>query len=430
MRTPPNEHFKRKNHSGSRGSPSQVRIMLLFILCICACAGCSAATPSPAALSTLTPFLMNVDPTNTSSPIPTPAGSQYPTAVPVPIDTDADWSKGPADAPLSLLVYSDFQCPYSAELQMVLKQLEQLHPEDLRIVYRPFPLITGHDNASLAAQIAHEAGVRGAFWEVHDLLFAQQEEWTSLSAQAFLEWAAPTFVSLGLDADALRESIGSGRYARMMEEAHVAGLASGLTGTPMLFINQEFYALAPELAPLEATLRLKKLQLMQYASYPPLIIDLEANYLATIRLPEGEMRLELYAASAPLAVNNFIFLAQEGWYDDQGIYRVLPGVLVESGDPSATGLGGPGYAFEDEIDPDLTFDQPGMLAMSSLGPNANGCRFFINLNPLPNLNGSRTIFGQVLSGLDLLQDLQKRDPMDDLLQAPETKILSIEIEER
>jgi cyclophilin family peptidyl-prolyl cis-trans isomerase len=174
---------------------------------------------------------------------------------------------------------------------------------------------------------------------------------------------------------------------------------------------------------------LARMEHMQFDVCPAFVIDPERQYTATLETNRGEIILLLDAKAAPLAVNNFVFLARQGWYDGSPFHRVLPGQFAQSGDPSGTGLGGPGYAFPDEIGA-LRFDQPGRVAMAGAGPNGNGSQFFITYAALPDLDGQYTIFGSVLQGMDVLQALSARDPsqMGDLPDSD--TIQRILIEER
>ncbi|HSK65684.1 MAG TPA: peptidylprolyl isomerase, partial [Anaerolineales bacterium] len=132
--------------------------------------------------------------------------------------------------------------------------------------------------------------------------------------------------------------------------------------------------------------------------------------LATFKLANGgEFVVQLFPAEAPVTVNNFVFLAREGYYDGTTFHRVLEGFMAQGGDPTGTGLGGPGYAFEDEFS-SLTFDRAGLLAMANSGPNTNGSQFFITYGPTPHLNGRHTIFGEVIEGMDVVNSLTRRDP--------------------
>jgi cyclophilin family peptidyl-prolyl cis-trans isomerase len=148
----------------------------------------------------------------------------------------------------------------------------------------------------------------------------------------------------------------------------------------------------------------------QYDAPPPMIIDTSKKYFATFTMAKGgEFVVELYADKAPVAVNSFVFLAREGYFDGVTFHRVLDGFMAQSGDPTGTGAGSPGYQFEDELS-DLTFDKAGILAMANSGPNTNGSQFFITYVPTPHLNGKHTIFGQVIEGMDVVNGLTRRDP--------------------
>jgi cyclophilin family peptidyl-prolyl cis-trans isomerase len=148
----------------------------------------------------------------------------------------------------------------------------------------------------------------------------------------------------------------------------------------------------------------------QYAAAPPMTIDVNKKFLATFKMANGgEFVAQLFPDKAPKTVNNFVFLAREGFYNGTTFHRVLDGFMAQGGDPTGTGSGGPGYQFEDEFS-DLTFDKPGLLAMANSGPNTNGSQFFITYAPTPHLNGLHTIFGEVIEGMDIVNNLTRRDP--------------------
>jgi cyclophilin family peptidyl-prolyl cis-trans isomerase len=143
---------------------------------------------------------------------------------------------------------------------------------------------------------------------------------------------------------------------------------------------------------------------------PPMIIDPSRQYTATVKLKKGgEFVIRLYEDKAPLAVNNFVFLARQGFYDGVTFHRVLDGFMAQTGDPTGTGTGGPGYEFANE-ESDLQFDRAGVVAMANAGRDTNGSQFFITFGPQPELNGGYTIFGQVTSGMDVVNGLRRRDP--------------------
>jgi cyclophilin family peptidyl-prolyl cis-trans isomerase len=310
----------------------------------------------------------------------------------------------------------------------VLAQLEAWHPDTLRVAFRHFPLITIHDKASLAGQAAEAAGAQGAFWLMHDLLFERWDEWVALSPGDYVEWLIQVAEDLQLDVEQFGDDLQSGRFEQAMQESFENAAAAGLPGTPYIFFNNAWFRLPPDLINFEAVIRLTLLEARLHEGPPTMALEPEASYIAKIHLDSGVVLLRLLPESAPQTVNNFIFLAQEGWFNGNGFHQVVPGSFIESGDPTQTGFGNPGYSIPDEIDPALSFDSAGLVAMSSSGPNTNGSQFFISLGPLPELDGSRTIFGEVVEGLNLLQDLEARDPFIDLLTPPETSILSVTIE--
>jgi cyclophilin family peptidyl-prolyl cis-trans isomerase len=148
----------------------------------------------------------------------------------------------------------------------------------------------------------------------------------------------------------------------------------------------------------------------QYDAAPAMAIDVNKKYYATFTMENGgQFVAELFADKAPLTVNNFVFLAQQGYYNGTTFHRVIEGFMAQGGDPTGTGTGGPGYEFADEFS-DLTFDRPGLLAMANSGPNTNGSQFFITYAPTPHLNGKHTIFGEVTEGMDVVNAVTRRDP--------------------
>jgi cyclophilin family peptidyl-prolyl cis-trans isomerase len=148
----------------------------------------------------------------------------------------------------------------------------------------------------------------------------------------------------------------------------------------------------------------------QYSAPPPMTIDESKEYYATVKLAKGgEFVIQLYPDKAPITVNNFVFLAREGYYDGTTFHRVLADFMAQGGDPTGTGGGGPGYQFVNE-DSDLTFDKAGVVAMANAGRDTNGSQFFITFGPQEYLNGGYTIFGQVIEGMDVVMDIRLRDP--------------------
>ncbi len=140
----------------------------------------------------------------------------------------------------------------------------------------------------------------------------------------------------------------------------------------------------------------------EWASAPDMVIDPAKTFTATISTDKGDMVLELFANKTPNTVNNFVFLAREGFYDGTIFHRVIADFMAQGGDPTGTGRGGPGYRFADEFHPELTHDKPGILSMANAGPGTNGSQFFITHVPTPHLNNRHSVFGQVTEGIDVL----------------------------
>ena len=165
-----------------------------------------------------------------------------------------------------------------------------------------------------------------------------------------------------------------------------------------------------------------------YDTAPEMSIDPNKYYYATLATEQGDIKLQLFADRAPMTVNNFVFLAREGFYDNTTFHRVLADFMAQAGDPTGTGMGGPGYTFADEIWPGGSFDRRGLLAMANAGPGTNGSQFFITFAPTQWLDGNHTIFGEVIEGDDVLSKLTLRDPQSNPSE-PGDLIQSITVEE-
>ncbi|MDE0633494.1 MAG: peptidylprolyl isomerase [Caldilineaceae bacterium] len=164
-----------------------------------------------------------------------------------------------------------------------------------------------------------------------------------------------------------------------------------------------------------------------YDDSPAMTIDPNVEYHAVFKTEKGDMRVKLFAEEAPVTVNNFVFLARDGFYNDTHFHRVLQDFMAQGGDPTNTGAGGPGYQFQDETVAGLQFDRAGLLAMANAGPNTNGSQFFITFAETPWLNGNHTIFGEVVDGMDVLFSLSLRDPR--AADSPGDLLKTVEIEE-
>ncbi len=150
----------------------------------------------------------------------------------------------------------------------------------------------------------------------------------------------------------------------------------------------------------------------QWDQPPEMQIDTSKNYKAVIETGKGNIELELYPQQAPKTVNNFVFLAQEGFYDGVTFHRVISDFMIQGGDPTGSGRGGPGYRFEDELTENTLTNDTKVISMANSGPNTNGSQFFITHSPQPHLNGKHTVFGKVVRGQDVVDAIQQGDKME------------------
>lgn len=147
----------------------------------------------------------------------------------------------------------------------------------------------------------------------------------------------------------------------------------------------------------------------QWKQPPEMQIDPEATYQVKMETEKGLIKLEIYAQHAPKTVNNFIFLAEEGFYDNVTFHRVIDNFMIQGGDPTGSGRGGPGYRFADEFKNNPLTHKRGVISMANAGPNTNGSQFFITHAPQPHLNGRHTVFGKVIVGMGVVDNIEQGD---------------------
>ncbi len=149
----------------------------------------------------------------------------------------------------------------------------------------------------------------------------------------------------------------------------------------------------------------------QWSIPPTMQIDPKKTYQATLDTNRGTIQIQFYPQNAPKTVNNFVFLAREGFYDGITFHRVISNFMIQGGDPTGTGRGGPGYKFEDEVKGNPLTHDTCVISMANAGPNTNGSQFFITHSPQPHLNGKHTVFGKVISGQDVVNAIRQGDTM-------------------
>jgi cyclophilin family peptidyl-prolyl cis-trans isomerase len=165
----------------------------------------------------------------------------------------------------------------------------------------------------------------------------------------------------------------------------------------------------------------------RYDRAPEMTLDQSKDYFATFHTDRGAIRVRLFAQEAPQTVNNFVFLAREGYFDGTTFHRVIRNFMIQGGDPTGTGTGGPGYRIKDEFHPQLRHDRPGILSMANAGPNTGGSQFFITHTATPHLDNRHAVFGEVVEGMDVVNAIRERDPQRD--PRPGDAIQRVEIEE-
>lgn len=345
--------------------------------------------------------------------------------------SEEDWQKGPEDAIMTIMVYTDFQCPYCSLFAAEADVLMEKYPDDVRLIYRPLPLDSIHPNATLAAQAAEAAGEQGKFWEMHDDIFAKQSDWNTLTLEAFTDWLTDEADEIGLDVDSFVADMTSDEIVdRIAGEIEYAS-SIGLSSTPTVIINGYPWQYSWSAADLGTIIDALRVEANMVNDCPPFLIDQAKSYTATIEVEgKGDIVLELYPAEAPLAVNSFVYLARKGFYDGVTFHRVLEGFMAQSGDPSGTGMSGAGYEYREEISDTLSFSEGLVVGVAkSSEPATSGSQFFITFAPAEWLNGQYTVFGRLIEGEDVLNSITLRDPE----QSPDfegDRIVTITIDEK
>ena len=341
-----------------------------------------------------------------------------------------DWTKGPEDAILTVMEYTDFFCPYCGMAYAELETLMEKYPDDVRLVYRPLPLDSLHPTAPLAAYAAESAGMQGKFWEMYSAIFSNQESISALTAEELTEWLKTTAEELDLDVDQFATDIASEDVINKITTAQQTMFEAGVSSTPTVLVNGRPVG-NWQSAYLSNFIEVMKAEKDMVTECPPFVIDQDKEYTATITTEKGDLVLELYPEAAPLAVNSFVYLAREGFYNDVTFHRVYHNFMAQTGDPTGTGWSGAGYQYREEIVPELTYDEAYMVGVArGQAEGSSGSQFFITYVPYPSLNGGYTIFGKLIDGIDVFEQITERDA-DNNPDAPEgDKIISIEIIEK
>lgn len=390
---------------------------------------CTAAPSSPVVTAPAVPSLIIPTPPACTTILaePTP-GADTPSLFPA--ESEEDHVRGAEIPIMTIMEYSDYQDLRSGLFAEVVDRLLEEHPDDVRVVSRIFPLISINDKAALAAQAAQAAQEQGKFWEMHDLLYGGQENWVKLPVEDFTQWIYAQASALEMNVDQFKVDLNRADIVARIQQAWEDGQKMGLPGTPLVLINRQIYAGPRDYSSLNDILQLILLGKRQFTSCPLVTVQRNKQYIAALHTEKGDILIQLFADKAPITVNSFLFLARQGWYDDITFHRVIPDLFAQTGDPSGTGKGNPGYYIITEFDPTLKFNKPGRVAMVNSGPDTSGSQFFITFAPAAQYDGQYTIFGEVLSGMEVLEALTPRDAQPGTETPPGDKLLSVTIEEK
>jgi cyclophilin family peptidyl-prolyl cis-trans isomerase/protein-disulfide isomerase len=405
--------------------------LLVLTLGLAACGTTTAETPTPepteapASAETTQPagdgLVLDAD--NPCGPyffIDRVLGSPYPG---LPEVTSEDYVLGPADAPVTFMVYSEPQCPYCMQFDPLVDQMHELYPEDMRFVFRLRPFQASfHDKSILTSQAMVAAGLQGKFDEFRRFIFERQakdpnnpnvadlpdtEFWAQLPPAELNEWLSSRVSELGIDPDQLLEDMNSDEVVQRVKDAMISADTIGVNGTPTLFVNGYSWPENSRGVVIFSTyIELLKNKEEAKKTCPVFTIDTANSFTAVIETTRGDITIELFDDTAPLAVNSFVSLVESGWF--AGLPILPSEEAIISGDPTGTGYGSPGYAFIDELSSELSLENIGMVALLSRELNRNGSVFFINKTPIPDQEG-RTIFGQVTDGMDVVTALTASD---------------------
>jgi cyclophilin family peptidyl-prolyl cis-trans isomerase/protein-disulfide isomerase len=408
--------------------PIFILFFLSFTFLLSACAPSSPETLPIVTVENPTPVVTPPYGNSCSvlSAMPTPAPDVKSEIPPV---SPADFIFGSSDAPVTIIEYCDFQSNGCRGMSAIVAKLMKTRTT-VRFVFRPVPLIDQLDKSDKAVLAALAADEQGKFWTMYDFLFVTYPTWDKLKPEEFNAWVVKESAQTGIDSAQLKTSINDPKTTTRMMSIYEPAKKLGIP-VPLVLVNGSIQQLNMLTYPiLSETVDLIALGQRQFTQCPPFDIQPLKQYIATLHTEKGDIVMQLFPDKAPLAVNSFVFLARQKWFDGVTFHRVIPGFIAQAGDPSGTGKGNPGYFFQNETN-DLRFDKPGMVGMANSGPDSNGSQFFITFAPEPNLDGGYTIFGQVISGLDVAERLAPRDAAKNGMGLPAgDKIISVEIEEK
>lgn len=420
--------------------PAFLAILFLTLTVLVACTSTVPINPTAATAPTSTPAPIPTDsplqelfPGEFSECVLSGSVELEPYSLPAPLTPDHILGVQ-NDPEVTLIIYTDQQCPFCAVFYPVLQQLLEEYPDQLQIIFRHLPLFMVHDKAFIAAQALEAVALQdeSAYFSLQETLLATQNEWSGLSPEEFSAHLRELLPALDIDPEQFDDDMMNQETIQNLFTELDANIAAGIASTPFIILNGQPYTTpSRDLSTLRTVIELELLSQHQFDTCPPRVIDEEREYIAILHTTQGDITIKLYPQQAPLAVNNFIYLSQQGWYDNNPFYSVIADQFALTGDPTGSSLGTPGYTFRNEIDSSLTFDRAGVVAMNNAGsPNSNGSQFFLTLGALPDFTGKFSIFGQVIDGMAVLEALAQRNPAQDATNLYFDQILSVTIDEK
>ena len=372
------------------------------------------ATVQPTAVATSVPPTTNPDPSIPVTVSP-PAEPGYCELAPLPQlpvrpADSTDWVKGASeqDAAITLYEYADFRCPGCGGMYPIVDLYLEDNP-GVRLVYRHFPL-DFHQNAFMTSEASEAAGAQGKFWQMHDLLFDRAQEWSVLSAEELSPKLSEYAKELGLDVERFDREMGAGTYKAKVQAAYDEAQSLGLPGTPSFIFNNVLF-------PSDIGLSYNGLVAFRsildnqdtlfFDAIPEMTVKVDDAYQATLKTTKGDIVVKLLPEATPTNVNNFIFLAQQNWYNGSDFFFVRDNFVAVTGDPTNSTVGYPGYYCAGEEQQPGFFDRAGLVGML---PNG---QFFITLGTdAAQLSSPFAIVGQVLKGFEVLDSLNRLDVGD------------------
>lgn len=325
------------------------------------------------------------------------------------------------DPAITLILYNDFSCEMCNSLYQIMQAIIENYPGDIEFIYRYFPVPNMENEEELkpadpksliAIQAAEAASNQDYFWGMYELINSNFDTWFEYDQQAFSDWILAQVADIEeLDSTKFEEDMFSEKTITIAQSSMENAIKDGVTYIPFLGIDDsaipgDYYEFSALNQSLGQVIALTRLEDIQFDHCPEMTIDTDKEYFAKVTTDIGDFTIHLFDDVAPFTVNSFIFLSENDWYDNVYFHRIEPGFVAQVGDPTGTGMGNPGYLYSLEVSDDLSFDRAGLVAMANSGPNSNGSQFFITYAETPHLDGSYTIFGEIVEGMDVVEDLQ------------------------